>query len=111
VRTSARIAYPSLFAVFFASMNAMPVSAADLDWLPPGVAEGVMQQLQERMTQIDASRVSDPAKGKLASSELVVKFRQQIDRWGPEGVIGREPPLSAIKLPNAKQREPDAMAR
>ena len=103
--------FRNLSVMLMALIHSMPAMAADPDWLPPRVAEGVMQQLQARMAQTDPSRVTDPTKAKQASRDLVTRFRQQIDRWGPDGVISRAPPLAAIKLPSARQRELDAMAR
>ncbi|MBL8519625.1 MAG: hypothetical protein JNK75_03050 [Betaproteobacteria bacterium] len=101
---------PTLVLLWVACFST-PSSAVTQDWLPPHVADGMAKQFLERMIQTDPGRMKDPERAMTASRHLVETFRREIDRWGPEGVLRRAPPLTKVKLPAAKQRDLDAMAR
>lgn len=91
------------------SMLAVPLHASE-DWLPPAVAEGMAQQLGERMTQAglggsDEGRVIDRAR------EAVAGMRQHLEAWELRGVLENAPRFPELELPAGTNRYLDAMTR
>ena len=91
------------------SMLSAPLHASE-NWLPPAVAEGLAQQLGERMTQVglggsDEARVIDGAR------ESVARMEQHLDAWELRGVLEGAPRFPELELPGSASRYLDAMTR
>lgn len=84
-------------------------SAAQEDWLPPAVEEGLTRQLVERLETIGPGKPSDREALLAGARERVRRLRTTIEGWKERGVIERTPAFTKVKLPAAGQRHLDAM--
>ena len=90
------------------SILAVPLHASE-DWLPSEVAEGMVRQLGERMTQMGIGE-SDEVRV-LAARETVAGMRQILDGWELRGVLERAPRFPELELPGGTNQYVDAMTR
>ena len=91
------------------SMFIVPLHASE-DWLPPAVAEGLAQQLGERMTQVGLAG-SDEGLVIASAREAVGGMRQHLDAWELRGVLEKAPRFPELELPATTNRYLDAMTR
>lgn len=91
------------------SMLAAPLSASE-EWLPAAVAEGLAQQLGERMTQ---AGLTGSGEGRVIDSarEAVAGMRQHLDAWELGGVLENAPRFPELELPASTNQYVDAMTR
>ena len=95
--------------ILVVSMLAVPVHASE-EWLPPPVAEGMAQQLGERMTQMGIGGRDEDHVLAIAR-QTVTRMRMHLDAWKLSGVLERAPRFPELELPEATNQYVDAMTR
>jgi hypothetical protein len=84
-------------------------AARQATWFPPEMEASVVEQLAERLTEIDAGK---PAQGRNERARSVIAtIRSRIDQWGPATLVARAPKFAELKMPDTPSEHLDAMAR
>lgn len=89
---------------------AVPVKAAEPDWLPAAAEDVVVQQLAERMKEIAGEKPADPGPLVERARTEVRRQRARLETWGRQGIQERAPDLAKLQLPASGDTLVDSLA-
>src|SRR5688572_999462 len=87
---------------------AVPVRAAEPDWLPAAAEDVVVQQLAARLAEIASEKPTDEVVQRARTE--VRRQRARLETWGRKGIEERAPDLAKLKLPASGDTLMDSLA-
>jgi len=89
---------------------AVPVKAAEPEWLPAAGEEVVVQQLAERLKEIAGGKPGEEGPLVERARTEVRRQRARLETWGRKGIQERAPDLARLELPASGDPLIDAVA-
>lgn len=93
------------------AITTAPRAAAQADWLPPSMIEGLTAQLVERFETIHGKRAADRDGLTNATRTRVERLRTVVNAWRADGIAEHAPKPARITLPSTGNVHLDAMRR